>query len=212
MGQRVKRLPAMRETKVRSLGWEDPLEKEMATHSSILAWRISWIEEPGGLQSMGLQRVGHDWVTSLHFCMKYLMHGISNFLEEISSLSHSIVFLYFFVLNTKEAFCISACHSWNSAFKWIYLSFSLCLWLLFSQLFVRPPQTTILPICIYFSWGWYWSQPTVESHPPPSIVFQALCLSDLMPWIYFSLPLYNCKGFDLGHTWMVKWFSLLSSI
>ena len=49
------------------LGQEDPLEKEMATHSSILAWRIPWIEEPGRLQSMGSQKVGHDWVTSLHF-------------------------------------------------------------------------------------------------------------------------------------------------
>ena len=54
----------MRETWVRSLGQEDPLEKEMATHSSILAWRIPWTEEPGGLQSMGSQRVGHDWATS----------------------------------------------------------------------------------------------------------------------------------------------------
>ena len=60
VAQRLKRLPAMWETWVRSLGWEDPLEKEMATHSSILAWRIPWMEEPGGLQSMGLQRVGHD--------------------------------------------------------------------------------------------------------------------------------------------------------
>ena len=51
----------MRETWVRSLGQEDPLEKEMATHSSILAWRIPWAEEPGGLQSMGSQRVGHDF-------------------------------------------------------------------------------------------------------------------------------------------------------
>ena len=58
--QTVKRLPVMRETQVQSLGWEDPLEKEMATHSSILAWRILWIEEPGRLQSTGLQRVGHD--------------------------------------------------------------------------------------------------------------------------------------------------------
>ena len=56
----VKNLPAVQETRVRSLGWEDPLEKEMATHSSILAWKISWTEEPGGLQSMGSQRVGHD--------------------------------------------------------------------------------------------------------------------------------------------------------
>ena len=56
----VKRLPIMRETWVQSLGWEDPLEKEMATHSSTLAWKIPWMEEPGRLQSMGSQRVGHD--------------------------------------------------------------------------------------------------------------------------------------------------------
>ena len=57
---RLKHLPPMRETWVRSLGQEDSLEKEMATHSSILAWRISWTEEPGRLQSTGSQRVGHD--------------------------------------------------------------------------------------------------------------------------------------------------------
>ena len=55
-----KNLPAMQETRVRSLGWEDPLEKEMATHSCMLAWRIPWTEEPGGLQSIGLQRIRHD--------------------------------------------------------------------------------------------------------------------------------------------------------
>ena len=60
VAQRLKRLPAMQETWVQSLGREDPLETEMATHSSILAWRILWTEEPGGLQSIGLQRVGHD--------------------------------------------------------------------------------------------------------------------------------------------------------
>ena len=63
--QRLKRLPEMWETWVRSLGWEDPLEKAMAPHSSTLAWRIPWMEEPGGLQSTGSQRVGHDWATSL---------------------------------------------------------------------------------------------------------------------------------------------------
>ena len=61
----VKRLSAMQETWVRSLGWEDPLEKEMAAHSSILAWRIPWTVEPGRLPSMGSQRVGHDRATSL---------------------------------------------------------------------------------------------------------------------------------------------------
>ena len=65
--QRVKCLPAMRESQVWSLGQEDPLEKEMATHSSILAWRIPWTEEPGRLQSTGSQRVRHDWATSLTF-------------------------------------------------------------------------------------------------------------------------------------------------
>ena len=58
VAQMVKNLPAMQETQVPSLGWEDPLEKEIATHSSILAWRIPWREEPGRLQSMGWQRLG----------------------------------------------------------------------------------------------------------------------------------------------------------
>ena len=66
VAQRLKHLPTMRETWVRSLGWEDPLEKEMATHSSILAWRIPWMEEPGGIQSTESQSVRHDWATSLH--------------------------------------------------------------------------------------------------------------------------------------------------
>ena len=60
VAQIVKTPPAMRETWVPSLGWEDPLEEEMTTHSSILAWRFPWTEEPGGLQSMRLQRVGHN--------------------------------------------------------------------------------------------------------------------------------------------------------
>ena len=63
VAQMVKNLPAMQETWVRSLGQEDPLEKGMATHSTILAWRIPWTEEPGGLQSMRSQRVRHDWTT-----------------------------------------------------------------------------------------------------------------------------------------------------
>ena len=68
MAQWANNLPANQETQemcIRSLGWQDPLEKEMATHSSILPWRIPRTEEPGGLQSMGLQRVGQDWVRSL---------------------------------------------------------------------------------------------------------------------------------------------------
>ena len=60
VAQTVKNLPAMQENWLPSMGQEDPLDKGMAMHPSILAWRIPWIEEPGGLQSMGLQRVGHD--------------------------------------------------------------------------------------------------------------------------------------------------------
>ena len=66
MAQMIKNPPAKQETSVRSLGWEDPLEKGMATQSSILAWRIPWTEEPGRLQSMGSQRVRYDWVTNTH--------------------------------------------------------------------------------------------------------------------------------------------------
>ena len=66
----------MRETRVRSLGQEDPLEKEMVTHSSILAWRIPWTEEPGGLQFTGSQRVGHDRVTLLTYLLIAVRVGL----------------------------------------------------------------------------------------------------------------------------------------
>ena len=67
VAQMVKRLPAMRQTWVQSLGLEDPLEEDMATHSSTLAWKIPWMEESGSLQSMGSQRIRQDWATSLSF-------------------------------------------------------------------------------------------------------------------------------------------------
>ena len=74
--------------------------------------------------------------------------------------------------------------------------FLLCFSLLFfSQLFVRPPQTTILPFCISFAWGWSWSLLLVQFHKPPSIVLQALCLLDIIPWIY--LPFYCIVRRDL---------------
>ena len=72
VAQMVKCLSTMRETWVWSLGWDFLLEKEMATHSSTLTWKIPWTEEPGGLQSVGLQRVRHDWVTLLHFISGYV--------------------------------------------------------------------------------------------------------------------------------------------
>ena len=67
----VKHLSTMREIQVRSLGREDPLEKEMAIHSSTIAWKIPWTEEPGRLQSMGSQRVGHDWGTSISLSLSF---------------------------------------------------------------------------------------------------------------------------------------------
>ena len=73
VAQTVKRLSTMRETQVQSLGREDPLEKEMAIHSSTTAWKIPWTEEPGRLQSMGSQRVRHDWATSLSLYIHYLI-------------------------------------------------------------------------------------------------------------------------------------------
>ena len=76
VAQTVKSLPAMQETWVQSLGWEDPLEKEMATHSSILAWKIPWMEEPGGLQFTGSQRVRHNWETNTFFLSK-TEHSVS---------------------------------------------------------------------------------------------------------------------------------------
>ena len=80
VAQMVKNLPAMQETQVWSLDWEDPLEKEMATRCSILAWEIPWTEEPGRLQSMGSQRVGHNWVinTSFFLYYPYNAHRICN--------------------------------------------------------------------------------------------------------------------------------------
>ena len=102
---------------------------------------------------------------------------------------------------------------WNSAFSGYIFPFLLCLLLLFfSQLFVRPLQTTTLPSCISFSLGWFWSTLPVQCYELPSIVLHVLRLPDLIPWMYLSPPLFNHKAFDLGHTWMVLWFSLLFSI
>ena len=126
-----------------------------------------------------------------HLCIQCFL-GIFKFLEEISGLSHSIVFLYFFALIAEEGFLIFPCYSLELCIQMGSFPFLLCFWLLFfSQLFVRPPQTAILPFYISFSWGWSWSLSPVQCHEPLSIVHQVLCLSDLIPWIYLSPALYN---------------------
>ena len=87
VAQTVRNLPTMQDTWVQSLGQEDPLEKGMATHSSILACRIPWTEEPGGLQSMRLQRVGHDWATNSNFSYLCCYSSYSSYYWHISHLS-----------------------------------------------------------------------------------------------------------------------------
>ena len=109
---------------------------------------------------------------------------LSNFLEDISLifLKISLVFPNLFSsyislhCSLRKAFSSLLAILWYSAFRWVYLSFYLLLLLLFfSQLFVRPPQTTILHFQISFSWGWFWSLPSVQYYKPPSIILQALC-------------------------------------
>ena len=89
MAQTVKNLAAMQETQVQARGWADLLEKGMATHSSILAWEISWTEEPGGLQSMGLQRIGYNWVTNVTICQVLNIYNLMSSSQQSAKLFFS---------------------------------------------------------------------------------------------------------------------------
>ena len=111
VAQRLKRLPGMWETWVWSLGWKDPLEKEMATHSSILAWRIPWMEELGGLQSMGSQRVGHNWATSVSLSLSLLLTAIC---KAYSDSHFAFLHLLFLGMVFIPVFCTT---SWTSIFS-----------------------------------------------------------------------------------------------
>ena len=120
--------------------------------------------------------------------------GISNFLKRslvFPILLFSSIYLHW---SLRKAFLSLLDILWNSAFQWVYLSVSL---LPLASIFSPAPKTTILPFCICFSWGWSWSLPSVQCHKPLFIVLQAFCLSDLIPWIYLPLPLYNHKVFAL---------------
>ena len=106
--------------------------------------------------------------------------GISNFLEEISSLSHSIVFLYFFALITEEGFLISPCYSLELCIQMgISLLFSFTLTSLLFSAICKASSDSHFVFCISSSWGWSWFLSPVQCHEPPSIVHQAPCLSDL---------------------------------
>ena len=117
VAQMVKHLPTMRETRVRSLGWENPLEKEMAIHSSTVAWKIPWSEEPGRLQSMESQKVRHGWATSLSFTEP---SNIWSNIFVIRFIIYGIIYLYY---NT---------HTWRFfiKLKWYWRSYSVA-WLSF---------------------------------------------------------------------------------
>ena len=135
IAQTVKHLPTIWETWVWSPGWEDTLEKEMATHSSTLAWKIPWMKEPSMLQSMGSQSQTQNVpLVSLIFLKRSLVFPI---------LSFSSISLHW---SLRKVFLSLLAILWNSAFRWVYLFFLLCLLLLFSHLFLRPPQT---PVCLF---------------------------------------------------------------
>ena len=104
----------------------------------------------------------------------------------------------------RKAFLSLLAILWNSAFRCFYLSFSPFPFtsLLFSAI-CKASSDKHFAFLHFFFLGMVLSLPPVQCHEPLSIVLQAFCLSDLVPWIYLSLPLYNHKGFDLGHTWMV---------
>ena len=127
--------------------------------------------------------------------------GISNFLEEFSSLLFccSLFFCTYHwgMLSYLSLLFFGTLHSNGYIFP-----FLLCLSLLFTAIW-KATSATIVPFCVSFPRCWSWSLPPVQCQEPPTIVLQALSLSGLIAWIYFSLPLYNHKGFDLGHTWMV---------
>ena len=132
--------------------------------------------------------------------------GISNFLEEISSLSHSLFSSICLHCSHSKVFLPLLAILWNSVFNWVYLSLSpLPLASLFFSAICKASSENHFAFYHFFFLGWSWSLPLVQCLKPPSIVLQGFCLSDLIPWIYLSLPLYNCKWFDLGHTW--KWSS-----
>ena len=127
MAQTLKNLLAMWKTQVKSLCQEDPLEKGMAIHSSILAWRNPQTEEPGRLQSMGLQRVKHDWVTTLSHSKQIILHLYSYLVDVVISLDSIFqkLFIRFisFIFASKDILClifimksVSVCHSVMSDF------------------------------------------------------------------------------------------------
>ena len=131
------------------------------------------------------------------------------YLGSLIFLKRSLVFpiLLFFSISLhwslRKSFFSLLTLLWNSVSKWVYLSFSPLPFasLLFSAICEVSSDNHFFFLHI-FCWGWFWLPPPVQCYKPQPIVLEALCQSDLIPWICLLLPLCNCKGFDLGHTWM----------
>ena len=137
----VKNLSAMQETWVQSLGWEEHLEKEMATHSSILAWKIPWTEEAGMLQSLGWQRVGHDWATSLATVLSSLGESFSLQIEDKRLVEFDLSSWTYLIL-ISLCYALGLCHSFKSC--------ALPLSLLFHALFLNPFQAHNVVFTIFW--------------------------------------------------------------
>ena len=168
--QRLKRLPGIQKPRVRSLGWEDPLEKEMAPHSSTLAWRIPWREQPGRLQSMGSQRDGHDWATSLTQGAPVLVTHIFTIAVSFPwSFDHYIGSLFVSCLYFK--ICFVQYKYWYSSFLFIFI-----------QYFFSIPSLPV-PMCVYI-----WSRRLVDS------IYMSLVFVPIQPicvfWLKYLICLY----------------------
>ena len=154
----LRRLPAMRETWVWSLGQEDPLEKEMATHPSTLAWKIPWTEEPCRLQSLGSQRVGHNWATSLHFFTSYYSDTSGSFLQKGRQKWNQ---------QGTQNLCPQIRCEWNCSLP----SISYCWWSFSSTIF--PPS---LPAPVsHSSFLFTWCQPLYASYYIVLLYFPRYC-------------------------------------
>ena len=158
----VKHLPAVQETRVQSLGWEDPLEKEMATHSSTLPWKIPWTEEPGRLQATGLQRVGPNWATSLQLHFNYVQSYHRSWeslhrklFSSVQSLSH--VQLFVIPRTAAHQASLSITNSQSSlkfmSIKSVMPSSHLILVVPFSSCLQSLPASESFPMSQLFAWG-----------------------------------------------------------
>ena len=214
VAQMVNNLPIMQETWVQSLDQEDPLEKGMATHSSILAWRIPWTEEPGGLQSMGLQRVRHDWATNTHMdmCWKYQVGHFISLLRELS-----IFFFELYQNLVSGSFLKSSCNVEPETMQMNFL-FSITL----KSIHVLALWKDLLPMqwfcnIMHGSLGKYWF--TGANHPDVdtlhytiylkiTIVISALISSEKTPSL--GTPLSSSQGACGDLTWRTAVLGIVS--